>query len=366
MARKYKSLTRGRLFFAFSLLFLIILLVSTEVLLRGSGYGQFGVERSIKLREWNPGYHGREFVKAVKLEESEGLEAISYEVRVDDRGFLRDAGPIATDQPTYFLLGGSQIEGLYLPTGGRIDVLVEERLKRSGHAANVVNAGKSGNHTLDSTLIFLTKVIPMQPRRVYLLHNTNDQFHLLRSGSYWPENHERQLVTKTDALPWYKRVGRRVLPGLYQYASEALWKFRASKVARQNLDPFWVPSDDIVRKHTNEFRSALRAFVALGKEWDIEVTLVTQFTNYGFVSERQLVDTYFKSDTDFDRFRESVSRWNSVVRTVARETNVDLLDADRELSNRPELYYDALHLNEKGMVAFADLISIDVIRSEDK
>ena len=345
-----------------TLLLAVASLAIAEAVLRQHGYGRFGVERSVTLRESNPGYQGREFVKAIKLEESKGLEAASYQLHVDENGFLRDAGPMSADRPTYVLLGGSQIEGLYLPAEGRVDVLVEERLAADGHAANVVNGGKSGNHAIDSTLVFLTKVIPMQPQRVYLLHNTNDQFHLLTAESYWPGNHERQLVREEAVRPWHKRTVRAVLPGLYQFASQRLWQFRASRATSRDLEPFAMPDDDFVRRRTGEFQSALSAFAAIAHEWGIEVVLVTQFTNYGFVSDRGLVDRYFKTETDFARFRRSVSEWNAVIRHVARESKTDLFDADRELSDRSDLYYDALHLNEQGMRAFADLISDDIIQ----
>ncbi|MCH8209388.1 MAG: hypothetical protein IIA62_10110, partial [Nitrospinae bacterium] len=45
------------------------------------------------------------------------------------------------------------------------------------------------------------------------------------------------------------------------------------------------------------------------------------------------------------------------IRNVAREKRVRLIDADRELSGRPDIFYDHVHLLENGSRQLAQMVA---------
>ena len=63
------------------------------------------------------------------------------------------------------------------------------------------------------------------------------------------------------------------------------------------------------------------------------------------------------NNVDNKKLLQLQNYFNDIIRTVATEKSVHLIDLDKELSGRDDLMYDYLHLNTKGSEKVAKIIT---------
>jgi len=101
--------------------------------------------------------------------------------------------------------GGSTTECLFVDEEKRFPYLVGEMLsKKIGKQIIVRNAGVSGKNTMDLTLDFIIRGIPLHPRIVILMENVNDLSQLMYTGSYFEGPNTRAIILEAKLeRPYY-------------------------------------------------------------------------------------------------------------------------------------------------------------------
>ena len=167
-----------------------------------------GLRRSINLLEINPNFKAKYVPTKAYLETTDSLERRTYIVETDKNGFIKNGNNIDfkdTDE-TIIFFGGSTTEQAFVPQKSRWQSIIERRLNAKNFSSTkfrVVNAGVSGTNILHSTLSFLAKGVPLNPKFVVLMHNSNDYALLRLSGSYWkaPEiNRSYKLIINLNHI----------------------------------------------------------------------------------------------------------------------------------------------------------------------
>src|SRR3989339_1371163 len=165
------------------------LAVATEKLLARKNHGLInpaGIQRSIKLREFNPLYRDVLVPNQEAMQTSDGLEQKPYVLRVDRQGFIMPAK--IHDQPdlTIAFLGGSTTECVYVDEDNRFPYLAGRLLEDQTHLkVNSYNGGRSGHNTLHSLNVLLNKVVNQKPDIVVLMENINNPTILMYDKTYW-------------------------------------------------------------------------------------------------------------------------------------------------------------------------------------
>ena len=362
--------TKTPVFFTWVLLFLLMLgllrlldWVAGSAGWVGAQHQPLPSDRSLALREARLN-DDRVLVPDQRyLRGTQGLEQKSYRLRTDANGFIlgpNDANPHA--RPDILFLGGSTTESLYVDEDKRFPAAVSTLLiQHNGGPVRTLNGGFSGNHVLHSLLNLLGKGIDQQPRYVVLLHAVNDLILLSKTGSYWQAPVSRQLVHNPQ-LPdarthWLDPLGNLLMPYIWR---DLRGNFLSTSASDEWADyrHFVHGPDAIARMLEHDFRAALQNFIATARIWHIEPVLMTQFNR--IYADDDFVRALFSGNAQlaYDDFVALYRLANQVVREVAFEEGVLLIDLERALDGDSTLMYDAVHLNNLGSAIVAEQIAL--------
>lgn len=292
------------------------------------------VKRNIRMREHVP----NSTVHIIATVEENGENIHHYTIESDANGFIKPSGIFECASFSIVFLGGSTTESSAMQPEARFPYLVgKEFMDQLAIRVNTYNGGVSGNNTLHSINILVNKVVPMRPTVVVLMHNVNDRGVLTRLGSYWndhPTKTPLSIVRNKGLVEEYYHVAKRTfswfLPNTHMVIKRALF-------SRSELIDEWAGyrdrepgvDDSFV---ADEFRSAQLTFVRIANSFGITPVLMTQARR-----EREERDG-----------AELHDKLNNIIRTVSKEEDILLIELAGKFSGNHELFYDGIHLNERG------------------
>ena len=307
------------------------------------------VTRYIRLKEYSPELISHWRPTFNQLEMSDGyLKDQNYSLRVDSNGFIEPSGLHDNPDLKIVFLGGSTTECFFIDENRRFPFLVgqiiEDKLRIP---VNTYNAGVSGNNSMHSFNIFVNKVIPINPDMVVIMHNINDLSVLYNEGSYWNDNPTRSMIIDSRNL--------RKLDSNDEFAGGQVLNKEILKIKK-----------DILRN----FHNSLDSFVKVAKIWGIQPVLMTQANRIKKEPESVVLKYILKklenSNNKYNDFYQLYYEMNNIIREVAENNKIKLIDLDRKGLNSKEFIYDSVHFNEKGSVAVAGIISEELIKIINK
>ncbi len=292
------------------------------------------VERHVRLRELPPDLVWIAVPSEEQLSGSDGLVRREYSVRTDDAGFMMPSRIHDAPDLTIIFLGGSTTECVYNDETKRwpyqVGRLIEQQ---TGLRINAINGGKGGSHSLHSITVLLSKVIPLEPDFVVLMHNINDFAHLLHHRSYWNRDSERSIVISrpvnqpplTQLALFAKSIRNATIPKIY---------FTVKRLFGQQLTTAWhdnapfapVPTSGKVALTDTQFRKSLRTFVAIARIWGCIPVLMTQSNRLGDEGDRDSSLAWMavrqrseEIGLGYGEFKRQYDQFNQAVRQVATE-----------------------------------------------
>jgi len=248
-----------------------------------------------------------------------------------------------------FCLGGSTTFDGY---PAYLQQALRDDFQTQGLTLEVINAGNDCWNTLDSTIQFVTRCLPLGPDAIVVYHAINDVV-MAFSDAHEPDyTHFRKRFTKDDPLLWDS------LPEFLDH-SAAFVGFRA--LFERNVGTRGIEIDiskEIQSGQTRvyhglePFRHNLFTLVSIARARGIEVFLCTQIFNreyeYRFDLQRLWADAV---DDANDLTRGFGGVWD----------DVHVIDAARELRGGNDWMRDYCHFAEPGKKRFAQFLG-DQIR----
>ena len=320
--------------------------------------------RSLLLKEYAPN-------TAIKIKPGEtylpgtnSLEQKNFFLRTDSDGFI--VGPSdfrkQTEKVSTIFFGGSTTECIF----------VEEEMRfpyRVGQLLNVrtLNAGVSGNHTMHSLLSTIGKAIPYQPKHLVYMQGANDITLLTKTGSYWIAPSNRSLVQDarkaSENFSIYntmRTVKDSLIPNLWLRFGYYFQGMVTSLIVDEWKDYREQKYDysDLEKTVDREFSSSIKSVVHISRDWGIEPILMTQFSRIRiYDSETRAEFEKYPQSLTYSEYVKLYDRANDIIRRVAREEKVVLIDLDKLVPSSSDFMYDSLHLNTQGSKLVARLIS---------
>ncbi len=267
------------------------------------------VGRFIKLREHAPNTvrmerPSRNYISHIA---PNSVERKYYRVATDQHGFIGPSEIHAQPDIKIVFLGGSTTECLYMEEEQRFPYLVGRQLETALHQkVNTYNGGVSANESLHSLNILLNKVLPMKPQMVVFMHNINDLVVLRSQGTYWYPHSLKSHV---------------------QNAKTLLTRYEFPENAHQATEQALIA----------EFSKNLRTFISICRIRDIQPVLMTQANRV-------------ENDALYHRF-------NEVIREVAKQEEVLMIDLAQAIPKDSAYLYDSYHYTAKGAALAASTIS---------
>ncbi len=299
-----------------------------------------------------------------------GVEQLTqkpYRVRTDANSFIIGPSdlqaPKITQPVDIVFLGGSSTECGYVDEELRFPYRVGELLATSaGLSARTLNGGVSGNHSLHSLIQYLAKVGPLQPRYVVLMHNINDLTLLSKTGSYWQAPPSRELVSSRPIPTPAPLIN---LAALLQPLKD-LVSSPPPSTARDEWADFRIKSQEVNQNEVERlFRASLTSFVGTVRAFGSQPVLMTQFNRIK-AGDEFVRWTYERESQPFsyEAFITLYTRLNQVIREIAAENNVFLIDLDQTIPATSNYIYDAVHVNGEGSLMVAKVIAEAMQRHE--
>ncbi|MCG8510384.1 MAG: GDSL-type esterase/lipase family protein [Rhodospirillales bacterium] len=367
-----------------ALISVVVLIAMLELILRFTRIGDSLVEgdfslqppRHLVVREWLPNTTFTFSPPQIRRDNPGGKVLDIYEIKTDRNGFIVP-GRIHDDPDlTIAFVGGSTTECLYVQPQLRFPYLTGRILEqRHGIKVNTLNAGKSGNTTMHSSLQLIAKIIPEEPDIVVVMNNTNDGGVLGGQQTYWNQNTNYRIVKHVDRS--VERGVRTVRDAIFPYA------YRAIKRSIRKLRAIWqtaftgfgvrtahaeAPDHESTRRSVQRiglsYQRAMTQFVRTALAWDIRPLVLTQpILNEGEwkpgndARADYLGRARAKAELSFTDFKNRHDYFNGIAVWVAEKHgagHLDLADS-REWTSR-ELY-DGLHFTDAGAQYVAQYVA---------
>lgn len=317
-------------------------------------------ERVISLREYLPGSEMNVPIIDGTEEKKDAREMTS--LIINDNGFITLKNEHKNPDLTILFLGGSTTANIHVDNLKRFPSLSGKLLEeKTGLKVNSLNAGFPANHSLHSINTLLNKGLPQSPDLAVFCHNINDLVIQMMYQTYWNNSPTRSLIKSRDLE--YKNQ-ESVKKGLFPFLFD-----RIKPDSKVSMLDEWaeVRGKEQVYPEvfSNSFQKNLQIFIQICKVMEIEPVLMTQPSNFKAhlqmkfdnpdspVNEEQkekYKDLYPKLISTFSRF-------NEIIRDVAKTENVVLIDLEQLFEFTEDFFYDEVHFNYKGSEKAAEIIA---------
>jgi len=282
-------------------------------------------ERHIRLRELKP----NQKTFRIPPNNFKTLENKKYVFETDENGFLKPSMIHKKPDLQIFFLGGSTTECEYVDEKSRFPYLVGRILEeKTKIKINSDNAAKSGNNSLHSINILLNKLIPFNPNIVIMMHNINDLSTLFYEGTYWNNN---KAITPIVCNQKNNK----------EFINNDQWSL--SKGLNNNLE---------LENVINDFKENLKIFISISRAKNISPILMTQANRIENNSNFNI-----NRGEEFSKvYRQNYIKFNQIIRDIAKEEKVWLIDLAKLIPSEEKYIYDDVHLNKEG----SELVAIEI------
>ena len=225
---------------------------------------------------------------------------------------------------------------------------LEQALAAGRSGVEVWNAGMPTWTSLENVISLAVRDVDLEPDVAVLFQAIND-LQPASAAAFDPQYEEHARMTRRalgfdlEPLPWHRRL-------LLVEAVRGLLPVEAAPVHSPLPDPEPRRSERLPAEAVATFERNVRSFIALARGHGAEVLLVTQPIRLrtGRVDEDA---AYLEQSIPGPSGRSAaveVERLNAVLREVAREEDVALADAAREIGWRDEDFGDPVHHTRAG------------------
>jgi len=236
-----------------------------------------------------------------------------------------------------FALGCSTTFGLGVVDNQTYPYYLNELLKNSGRKYEVINCGLPTALTYHIYELFSNEIINYEPDIIIISESINDAL----------------FVTPQIKNFWYKLHSSLY----YRSMLYTLLLEKYSALKRNDSRPFFIFYNKSIPHY---YKYYLERIIKLAKEKGIKVILF---------NEPMLSDVNFPNDLDKleimyrDTFDSSISPlikqryYNKQMEIIAKENNIDFIDAAKLIEEKPHLFLDIVHLSAEGNELLAKLIA---------
>ena len=343
---------------------ILVVLFGFEKLLDNTRFG--GEEsqpvRHIRLKENTPLQSKMLSPSDDLIAKSDSLDNKPYSFKIDQNGFIFPSTIHQQADKVIAFIGGSSTECMFVDEDKRFPALTGQLLeKSSSKKINAINAGVSGNNTMHSINSLLNKIVPMNPDIAVLMHNINDLSVLLHEKTYWNSNDHRSLLVEEDRS--IKALVKQLFPNTYNFVFEMKRKLlgEGNEFGNTNNDNNGHNKPKLSNeKMLSMFKTNLNIFVEISKANNITPVLMTQASRFtekpdGIVMKNlQNLDAM---DLSYSEYRKLFESMNEVIRMVAVEKSVLLIDLAKNVPQTNEYMADPVHFTNHGSEFVAKIIS---------
>lgn len=333
-------------------------------------------KRAIRLSELKPNLDEYRRPDYQYMRAVDTLEKKNYKLRTDKDGYILPTNARSSTDLKILFLGGSTTECLYVDEDKRFPYLVARMLSTSTSNVASLNGGVSGNNTIDATNLLINKGLASRPKIVVLMENINDLGVLLKTrGNYWSDNKlmvDRLLVYEVKpklydflqqifpVTSYGLRIGGSIMSQAWSSVAPGDSGAQRARAARHlpTANRLTGREKMLIR---NEFKNSLKRFVSIVKASGSTPVLMTQMNRLESsppdFQKADLNNALVLYGTSYREYRALYNDFNAIIRSVARENRIPLIDLASEIPQSNKYIYDVVHLNVAGSVKASEIVA---------
>lgn len=292
------------------------------------------------------------------------MENRIVDFNIDANGFIEPSGSVNCFYR--FMWGGdSTVEAAIVSPEKRFAHLVEEKFRNDSYDVASFNAGFSGGNIFEINILLVSKFLPLKPTHVFVCSNVHDIGTLSTNDNYidsFVQNN--QIILDSDiSKTFFQRIKAAVricVPNIYTTMYKKK-KEKVEKVREKEQEEFkHVDSSEVEKRVEKRIRENYKYFITICKDNDVKPILLTQAGMFDIENEK-LLNIYYKqfngkTDLPYQEFGRIFHKVNDIVRDIAKEYNVLLIDLERLIPLDEKYIYDLVHYSEEGCHLVADII----------
>jgi len=250
-------------------------------------------------------------------------------------------------------LGGSSTYGTRVYTRDSYPYLLEEVLRKSANSAktiNVTNAGLGGYATPNIIALLSGKIVHLDPAIIIFYVGFNDAWTRLMFSNFKTDySHAQKTWVEPDFPSWRHSKFLDVIAGKLGYPSTAphihsiTWRQKSGE-----------PEANFRNSSVDAFRANLMTLIGISRTHGAIPILVTQATDF---SNHPLPDNN-------KTWKKAMEEHTGIIRQVADEMSVDLIDVRSQMTDKKAFFLDVLHMNRKGNNKRAEIIADHLIQNK--
>lgn len=269
-------------------------------------------KRHIRLKEWAPETRFERAPTPAQIAGSDGtLEPGPFVFETDADGFIRSGADQGADRPVV-VIGDSVVECLFSREGER---MTDHAERIAG--VPVLNGGVSGMTTLHALHVLTAKVLPLRPALVVLMNGILDANTSRDPRGFWTDD-------------------KRLAPVQVHGLEGPMRKFDGPQDAGQRLP-------------------IIEAMALLCDRFKVPFALAT-------IPMRGQDDHAAKMGAPYRKVAADMDLINGITRDAAALTGARLIDLDGQFRGRSDPFYDAYHLNARGMAEVGGWFGTQIAR----
>ena len=229
------------------------------------------------------------------------------------------------------------------------------------------NAGLDGHSTYGHIVLMEDYIIKIRPKVVLFLIGANDI--KLETSRIYDNQQLKKPLTGLFAL-WDNLVNKS------EVLNYTINFFRFLKAKRRGLihtpwnfysmQQFDIPADEVSlilleqkQKNLTPYAERLNILIEISRQNSIEPVLITQPSVFGDLIDPTTGSNLGRASTfgwNGKVLWQVLELYNDVVRNIAAEHHVGLIDLAREMPKRTEYYYDTYHFTNTGCQKVAEIV----------
>lgn len=288
------------------------------------------------------------------VKDSSMVQKKSVRFEIDKDGYIAPSGIYSDVDQRIFFVGDSTVECALVDAEKRYSFLVGEQLSSiTNKKINTYNMGYSGLDTMGALRLILMKAIPMHAD-VVIFSNAISELTSTLDGRESEVHNIDGFCKNTSIIMRLKSVLFALFPCTYL----KLGGIKTHYDMQSKTDKCLCSVDE--ENAFEKMRQKYLSVINLCKANNVKLYLCTQSS--GFISNpndirmKSLYDEFVQTDIEYESFARMLSKTNQLIRLLAKENDIGLLDLEKNIPYNTDNIYDYIHYTDRGSVAVTDYI----------
>ena len=301
-------------------------------------------------------------------DKTDKLDKIVYTTR-NHMGFRGEAPPKNfAESLTIIAVGGSTTACELISDNKTWCDILAVKLKSNFKSLWLNNAGLDGHSTYGHIVLMEDFIIKIRPQVVLFLVGANDIG--LETARIYDQDQFKKPLTGLVAPLWDRLVNKSEVL-IYSINFCRFLKAKRSGLTHTLLNFYEMDQFDILtekvppiilehkQKYLAPYAERLKRLIKISRQNSIEPVFITQPSFFGDLIDPTTginLARVFTTGWNGKVFWQVLELYNDVVRNIAAEHHVGLIDLAREMPKRTEYYYDTFHYTNTGCQEVAEIV----------